>query len=100
MLKALYEVVSKTGANMGEASKTSICNVVDEDVDEKEGCESQLSKIRSEIANSPFVEPLLIGRARLFGTLVNYLSPEMTTKYIKYVAFEFYRLILWANFLC
>lgn len=37
MLKALYEVVSKTGANMGEASKTSICNVVDEDVDEKEG---------------------------------------------------------------
>jgi len=37
MLKALYEVVSKTGANMGEASKISICNVVDEDVDEKEG---------------------------------------------------------------
>lgn len=37
MLKALYEVVSKAGANMGDASKASILGLVEEDLEEDDG---------------------------------------------------------------
>lgn len=37
MIKALYEVVSKAGANMGDASKASILALIEEDLDEGDG---------------------------------------------------------------
>jgi hypothetical protein len=39
MLKALYEVVSKAGGNMGDASKASILFLVENDLDEDDGTE-------------------------------------------------------------
>jgi hypothetical protein len=37
MLKALFEVVSKAGSNMNEASRNAILGLIDNDVDESEG---------------------------------------------------------------
>ena len=37
MLKALYEVVTKAGGNMTEASRNSILGVIDGEVDENDG---------------------------------------------------------------
>jgi hypothetical protein len=37
MLKALFEVVSKAGSNMNEASRNSILGLIDADTDEKDG---------------------------------------------------------------
>jgi hypothetical protein len=37
MLKALYEVVAKAGANMTETSRNSILNLIDDEVDENDG---------------------------------------------------------------
>jgi hypothetical protein len=37
MLKALFEVVSKAGSNMNEASRSSILGLIDADTDEKDG---------------------------------------------------------------
>jgi len=37
MLKALYEVVSKAGANMSEASRNAILGLIDIDNDETDG---------------------------------------------------------------
>lgn len=37
MLKALYEVVSKAGKNMGDAAKSSILALIENDLDEDEG---------------------------------------------------------------
>ncbi len=37
MLKALYEVVSKAGANMSEMSRNAILALIDNDTDGKDG---------------------------------------------------------------
>ena len=37
MLKALYEVVSKAGSNMNEASRTSILGLIDGDLSNTDG---------------------------------------------------------------
>jgi hypothetical protein len=36
MLKALYEVISKAGANMGEASRTAVLSLIDMETDERD----------------------------------------------------------------
>jgi hypothetical protein len=36
MLKALYEVVSKAGANMGESSRAAVLGLIDMDTDERD----------------------------------------------------------------
>jgi hypothetical protein len=36
MLKALYEVISKAGANMGEGSRNAVLTLIDTDVDERD----------------------------------------------------------------
>jgi hypothetical protein len=36
MLKALYEVVSKAGANMSDTSRSSVLGLVNSDVDEED----------------------------------------------------------------
>jgi hypothetical protein len=42
MIKALYEVVSKAGANMNETSRNSILALIDGDMDENDGTYSFL----------------------------------------------------------
>lgn len=37
MLKALYEVVSKAGANMSETSRNAILGLIDNDTEDKDG---------------------------------------------------------------
>lgn len=37
MLRALYEVVSKAGANMSEPSRTSVLGLIDSDVHDADG---------------------------------------------------------------
>ena len=54
MLKALYEVVSKAGASMSEASRHSILGLIDGDV-------------------SPADDAMIITHARLFGALIKSL---------------------------
>ncbi|KAF2457556.1 translational activator [Lineolata rhizophorae] len=64
MLKALYEVVSKAGANMNEASRSAILGLIDGDLGE--GNDS------TEITN-----------ARLLGAMVKSLPLEVSTSLIK-----------------
>ncbi|KAF2652310.1 translational activator [Lophiostoma macrostomum CBS 122681] len=54
MLKALFEVVSKAGSNMNEASRNAILGLIDNDVDESE-------------------DSMLITNARLLGALIKTL---------------------------
>ncbi|KAI5807467.1 armadillo-type protein [Peziza echinospora] len=64
MLKALYEVVSKAGGNMGDASKSAIISLVDEDLEEED-------------------DEMIIAGARLLGALVSHLSPEEASRTLK-----------------
>ncbi|MCJ1477873.1 translational activator of GCN4 [Lambiella insularis] len=64
MLKALYEVVSKAGANMSEASRSSILSLIDSD-------------------NSDSDDSMVITNARLLGALVKNLPPSDANLLIK-----------------
>ncbi|KAF8447085.1 armadillo-type protein [Kalaharituber pfeilii] len=64
MLKALYEVVSKAGAGMGDASKASILALIEEDLEEEN-------------------DEMVIAGSRLLGALVKHLSLEEAAKCIK-----------------
>ncbi|KAF2088533.1 ARM repeat-containing protein [Saccharata proteae CBS 121410] len=64
MLKALYEVVSKVGANMNEASRNSILGLIDADTSDAE-------------------DSMAINNARLLGALIKNLSPETAASLIK-----------------
>lgn len=64
MQKALYEVVSKVGANMGENSRTAILTLVDDDSAEVD-------------------EGTAITNARLLGALIKNLSPETAAGIVK-----------------
>jgi hypothetical protein len=64
MMKALYEVVSKAGANMGDVSKASILALIESDLDEDD-------------------EAAAIGGARLLGVLVRHLSKDEASKILK-----------------
>ena len=67
MLKALYEVVSKAGANMSEASRTSILGLIDSD-------------------NAESDESMAITNARLLGALIKNLPPPDANPLIKHRA--------------
>lgn len=64
MLKALYEVVSKAGANMNDTSKTSILGLIDSDAGEAD-------------------DTLNITYAKLLGALIKVLPAESATGLIK-----------------
>lgn len=57
MLKALYEVISKAGANMGEASRASVLSLIDMDTDERD-------------------ETMTITNAKLLGALIKNVPEE------------------------
>ena len=60
MLKALYEVVSKAGTNMGEPSRVSILNLIDSDATNQD-------------------DSMAINLARLLGALIKCLPPGVNT---------------------
>jgi hypothetical protein len=64
MLKALYEVISKAGANMGESSRSAVLGLIDTDNDDTD--------ISMTITN-----------AKLFGALVKNVSPEVAATLLK-----------------
>jgi hypothetical protein len=67
MLKALYEVVSKAGATMSEASRASILNLIDSDASDAD-------------------DAMAITNARLLGALVKNLPPQEANPLIKHRA--------------
>ncbi|KAK3347186.1 armadillo-type protein [Lasiosphaeria hispida] len=64
MLKALYEVISKAGANMGETSRTAVLGLIDTETDERD-------------------EAMTVTFAKLFGALVKNVSEEVATGLLK-----------------
>ncbi|KAF2203113.1 translational activator [Delitschia confertaspora ATCC 74209] len=64
MLKALFEVVSKAGANMSEASRNAILGLIDTDTDESD-------------------DAMAITYARLLGALIKNLPSEIAATLIK-----------------
>lgn len=64
MLKALYEVISKAGANMGEQSRTAVLGLIDMETDEHD-------------AN------MTITNAKLFGALLKNVPEEAATNLLR-----------------
>ncbi|KAF3760981.1 ARM repeat-containing protein [Cryphonectria parasitica EP155] len=64
MLKALYEVISKAGANMGESSRTAVLGLIDMETDERD-------------------DNMTITNAKLFGALLKNVPPEVATNLLK-----------------
>ncbi|KAK3305172.1 armadillo-type protein [Chaetomium strumarium] len=64
MLKALYEVISKAGANMGESSRAAVLSLIDTETDERD-------------------QAMTITYAKLFGALVKNVSPDVATGLLK-----------------
>jgi hypothetical protein len=65
MLKALYEVISKAGANMGESSRAAVLGLIDAETDERD------------IA-------MTITYAKLFGALVKNVSADVAVGLLKH----------------
>ncbi|KAK4442659.1 translational activator GCN1 [Podospora aff. communis PSN243] len=64
MLKALYEVISKAGSNMGETSRTAVLSLIDMDSGES-------------------ADTMTITNAKLFGALVKNLPEDVATPLLK-----------------
>lgn len=64
MLKALYEVISKAGANMGEASRASVLSLIDMDTDERD-------------------EAMTITNAKLLGALISNVPEDAASSLLK-----------------
>ena len=64
MLKALYEVISKAGANMGEASRAAVLSLIDMETDERD-------------------TNMTITNARLLGALMENVSEEAALVMLK-----------------
>lgn len=64
MLKALYEVISKAGANMGETSRTAVLGLIDMETDERD-------------------DNMTITNAKLFGALMKNVPTELATTLLK-----------------
>jgi hypothetical protein len=64
MLKALYEVISKAGSNMGEASRAAVLGLIDTESDERD-------------------DTMTITNAKLFGALVKNVSEDTAAGLLK-----------------
>lgn len=64
MLKALYEVISKAGANMGESSRTAVLSLIDMDADERD-------------------DNMTITNAKLFGALLKNVPEDAASTLLK-----------------
>jgi hypothetical protein len=82
MLKALFEVVSKAGKNMNEASRNSILGLIDTDVDGTDGKFTGSSFISYADTNAN-TDVMSITNARLLGALIGNLPAETSAGLIK-----------------
>ncbi|KAI9167300.1 eIF-2-alpha kinase activator GCN1 [Paramyrothecium foliicola] len=64
MLKALYEVISKAGANMGETSRTAVLSLIDMETDERD-------------------ETMTVTNAKLLGALIKNVPEEAAQNLLK-----------------
>ncbi|ETS84164.1 hypothetical protein PFICI_02189 [Pestalotiopsis fici W106-1] len=64
MLKALYEVISKAGANMGESSRTAVLGLIDMETDESDAA-------------------MTITNAKLLSALIKNVPEEIATSLLK-----------------
>ena len=64
MLKALYEVISKAGANMGETSRAAVLGLIDMETDERD-------------------DAMTITNAKLFGALVKNIPADIAAPLLK-----------------
>lgn len=64
MLKALYEVISKAGANMGESSRAAVLGLIDMETDERDNA-------------------MTITNAKLFAALIKNVSAEVAMGLLK-----------------
>ncbi|KAM7223050.1 translational activator GCN1 [Rhypophila decipiens] len=64
MLKALYEVISKAGSNMGESSRAAVLSLIDMETDERD-------------------DAMTVTNAKLFGALVKNLPQDVATDLLK-----------------
>ncbi|KAI1655437.1 ARM repeat-containing protein [Daldinia decipiens] len=64
MLKALYEVVSKAGSNMGESSRTAVLGLIDMDTDTTDSA-------------------MIVTNAKLLGALIKNVPPEIAHGLLK-----------------
>ena len=85
MLKALYEVISKSGTNMSETSRGSILGLIDNDTSNADGMESPIALRR--VPADPDLDSIVITYARLLGALMKSLPPSFdSSSLIKYVS--------------
>lgn len=85
MFKALYEVVSKAGTNMGDPSKISVLGLIEEDSEEDDGNMTDYVQWRQTLIILVDIDEMVIASARLLGALVKYLSPDEASRTLKYV---------------
>ncbi|KAF3063949.1 Translational activator GCN1 [Daldinia childiae] len=64
MLKALYEVISKAGSNMGESSRTAVLGLIDMDTDTTDSA-------------------MIVTNAKLLGALIKNVPPEIAHGLLK-----------------
>ena len=64
MLKALYEVISRAGANMGEASRAAVLSLIDMDTDERD-------------------DAMTVTNAKLLGALIKNVPEEAAESLLK-----------------
>ncbi|KAI1389275.1 translational activator GCN1 [Hypoxylon trugodes] len=64
MLKALYEVISKAGSNMGESSRTAVLSLIDMDTDTTDSA-------------------MTVTNAKLLGALIKNVPPEIANGLLK-----------------
>ncbi|UNI15626.1 translational activator of GCN4 [Purpureocillium takamizusanense] len=65
MLKALYEVISRAGANMGESSRTAVLSLIDMDTDERD-------------------DAMTITNAKLLGALIKNVPEDAAASLLKH----------------
>ncbi|KAJ6443430.1 translational activator [Purpureocillium lavendulum] len=65
MLKALYEVISRAGANMGESSRTAVLSLIDMDTDERD-------------------DAMTVTNAKLLGALIKNVPEEAAMSLLKH----------------
>ncbi|KAK1244706.1 hypothetical protein MKX07_003505 [Trichoderma sp. CBMAI-0711] len=64
MFKALYEVVSRAGANMGESSRSAVLSLIDADADERD-------------------EAMVVTNAKLLGALIKNVADDVATSLLR-----------------
>lgn len=80
MLKALFEVVSKAGKNMNEASRNAILGLIDTEPEEKDGKFALCNHYDLALT---YPDAMSITNARLLGALIGNLPEETSAALIK-----------------